>query len=571
MDSTASSSGTHENDSPDVEPSTSSGKHGETSTSRITASIPESKDSRKKQSKIGQFLRDARPCSASRSELLDKKITKMLVQDLLPLSLVEGGGFRELMATVEPNYSVPSRQTATRRIEVLYGIVKNDLLNELKEVDHIGLTTDSWTSRATESYVTVTAHFLTKDYVVKNNVLVTVNTEERHTADNLADFLTNVACEWEIEKKISAIVHDNASNIEAALRRLPFESISCFAHTLQLSIKKGLAIKEVDSALADASRIVTHFKHSVVALDELRKRQELFQLPKQTLIQQVKTRWNSAYDMVSRLIEQRRAVVDVLTDRSVTPFNSYQQLKISEESWELLKQLEKCLKPLKSATDVLSSQKNVTLSSVLPIAHSIVTHHLKSNSEDSDVIRSVKKNIAMDLEVRIKLNSPSELSKSALTLASLLDPRYKSLLFLPEEFRGVAQKTLEDLLEVEFSNMDTHDTEADSVPEEGGTCAIDFLLGPEYRNPSTLKQNEELSFYLKDPPIRPSEDPLIWWKRNDHRFPVLAKIARQYLVIPGTSVPAERVFSTAGLIISSIRSRLTPDHANMLIFLNKNM
>ena len=35
-------------------------------------------------------------------------------------------------------------------------------------------------------------------------------------------------------------------------------------------------------------------------------------------------------------------------------------------------------------------------------------------------------------------------------------------------------------------------------------------------------------------------------------------------------IPAERVFSTAGLIVNRLRTRLSPEHVDMLIFLNKN-
>lgn len=41
--------------------------------------------------------------------------------------------------------------------------------------------------------------------------------------------------------------------------------------------------------------------------------------------------------------------------------------------------------------------------------------------------------------------------------------------------------------------------------------------------------------------------------------------------IPGKSVPSEGVFSAAGLTVNRLRTRLTPDHVNMLIFLNKNI
>ena len=60
-------------------------------------------------------------------------------------------------------------------------------------------------------------------------------------------------------------------------------------------------------------------------------------------------------------------------------------------------------------------------------------------------------------------------------------------------------------------------------------------------------------------------------KENAERFPIIAKVAKRFLCIPATSVPAERVFSTTGLIINEKRSSLLPENSDMLIFLNKNL
>ena len=65
------------------------------------------------------------------------------------------------------------------------------------------------------------------------------------------------------------------------------------------------------------------------------------------------------------------------------------------------------------------------------------------------------------------------------------------------------------------------------------------------------------------------DDAIAWWKTHWASFPLLSKMARKYFSTPGTSVPTERLFSKAGEIISAKRNRLTSEHVNMFLFLNK--
>ena len=79
--------------------------------------------------------------------------------------------------------------------------MKESLLEILSSTDvHVAITTDSWTSRAVQSYFTVTAHYITSDWKLESKVLQTREMPERHTALNIAEKLQDSIKEWKIDE-----------------------------------------------------------------------------------------------------------------------------------------------------------------------------------------------------------------------------------------------------------------------------------------------------------------------------------------------------------------------------------
>ncbi len=76
---------------------------------------------------------------------------------------------------------------------------------------------------------------------------------------------------------------------------------------------------------------------------------------------------------------------------------------------------------------------------------------------------------------------------------------------------------------------------------------------------------------MKDITTGAINNSLIWWKENGKRYPTVAKLARRILCIPATSAPSERVFSTAGLTVTKLRNRMSPNNADMCVFLHDFM
>ncbi|XP_067266309.1 E3 SUMO-protein ligase ZBED1-like [Chanodichthys erythropterus] len=526
------------------------------------------------QPSIKSALARTRSCDAQRAEKITQGICKFIEMDILPLSIVEGNGFRELIHLLEPAYQIPSRRTITRLVEIHYEERKQQLFKELSKAERVALTTDCWTALTAESYITITCHYISDDWQMNSAVLLTESLPGRHTADHLAEKLNGAVEQWGLKGRVIACVHDNAANIVAANSptRVPWISVACFAHTLQLAINDGFAL-HLYRVISAASKLVSHFNHSTTATKALQKKQEQMGLATHRLTQSCKTRWNSVCEMFDRLVEQRWAVVAVLSDRTVTKLQDARILELKDEYWQLMEDTQPVLLALKCATTVMSAEKDVSISNTYPVTFGLINIHLMRSEGDGPRL----------IEFKTKIES-GEIVSFAPMISSMLDPRHKHLGFLTPTQRLAANVKLVELGEavgtdradiqqaggVEAALSDTDEGSENTVVATSQSSAMAQLLGDHYTTQCEAGSEAELQNFLRETPPPLNCTPTDWWKVNETRFPGLAKLARRYLCIPATSVPSERVFSAAGLTVTRLRSRLTPDHVNMLIFLNKN-
>jgi len=249
---------------------------------------------------------------------------------------------------------------------------------------------------------------------------------ESKTKINLASKISAVCEEWGITpRKVIAAVTDNGANIVAACQAVFGEAkhLACFAHKINLvaSTALGLTSRNGDedeplplppdgqesgddedevesgttiptegtselittkSVLTKVKKIVRFFRNSERASEELKTLQKQPR-PGETgqkadsqclkLVQQVVTRWNSTFYMLDRFLELlefvERALTKVArekTSKAVPP----PMLTITEE--EVAREIRDLLRPLAEVTKEISSEKNVTVSKVIPLYHCMV-------------------------------------------------------------------------------------------------------------------------------------------------------------------------------------------------------
>ena len=466
-------------------------------------------------------------------------------------------------------------------------------MEHLQAASYIALTSDVWTSLATQSYISATAHFITSEWELSSCVLQTLHFPESHTGVHISEKLKEICSNFNVPyDKVVAVVHDQGSNMQASLRILHddsgWASVNCAAHTLQLCVNEGLQIRSIAALLASGRKLVGHFKHSSKATAALAQKQKQMNMPVKRLIQDCPTRWNSSFYMLERILEIRWPISAVLGDESITK-KADRPLDFKSEQWTLAEDLLPSLQKIEIATVYFSEEEKISLSTALPIVFGLADD-LQALPDDSIAVQSFKQTVKATI---LKRRDVEEIS-SILLISTALDPRFKLIKYLDEDTKAEVIELVTSNTERLVGDIDCTMAESDCtmVDDTQGTLiefssysstqeqppvikkakksALDILLGPEEDTRGrTIKDEAEAYFHEKV--CARKTNVLEWWKLNESRFPNIAKLAKAVMCIPATSAPSERLFSAAGHIVNKRRTCLKPENVDVILFLNKNL
>ncbi|XP_053289312.1 E3 SUMO-protein ligase ZBED1-like [Pleuronectes platessa] len=515
-------------------------------------------------------------------------VVRFIAREMMPFSIVEKPAFRRMLQTFDSQYELPGRTYVSQTaIPQLYNSVKDSILKEIKDIPFYSATTDMWSSTNMTPYMSLTIHYITADWTLHSKCLETRYVPENHTADTLGENLKSALADWGLdEHKLVCITTDNGANIVAAIRNFGWSWLNCFGHNLHLAVCHGLDSDKDRTARAFGlcKSLVNTFNLSWLKRRDLRKAQSEANLPQHSLILDVVTRWGTKQKMVERVLEQLPAIRSVLVqDRKHSHLNpTWQDVSVLES-------INAAMKPLADFTDVLSGERYVTVSSVKPVMELIKDDLLSPGPDDTALTASIKQNMCRVLTEKYK--SPA--IQVLLRKATILDPRYRGSMEEAEALDDVKQQLVQELLDIigpeesgeGASGESCSNAAGGNVDEPTATAPTkkmklsDFLRNrrahltsqTQASFPKRVQADTELTKFLQEDALDAACDPLMWWHDNQRKYPLMAKLAQKYMCICATSTSSERMFSTAGHIVTPERSCLKPHKVNMLVFLARNL
>ena len=88
-----------------------------------------------------------------------------------PFSIVEDEGFRAALKFIQPKFDPPSASTISNYIDNMYKEEKVKLIEELKEIDFVAVTTDGGSSSNATSFQDLNVHYFDEDLKLKSSIL----------------------------------------------------------------------------------------------------------------------------------------------------------------------------------------------------------------------------------------------------------------------------------------------------------------------------------------------------------------------------------------------------------------
>ena len=495
-------------------------------------SSPASNPPRAKQAKLEE-------CFPVNDQVLNANMEEAVVDFLadsgVAFRVVGLDSFKRMMNVANRRVKIKQPKIYSRLVKVGAEQLKKDILGIITAVkgdlDCIAFTTYMWTSVAGTPFMSLTVHFIDRDFVLHRFTPYVAPFPARHTGKNISIGLDAMIEElgldngqWEL-----FAVSDNAANVKLGIRLSEhLKQYFCSIHTLELGVKDTFKNVPGMKAVVKKTKAIGKYTHkSTEANKALKREAKKENINFRKIVNPPNTRWSGYHDNLASVLYLKKPLMNLMASQ-----DDWSEYELSAGDWKLIAGAVELLKSVRDTIKAWEVEKEPSMHRVVEriyTMHSVIDQFVDNTNNNMFGI-----GFARELKKNIEKRFPNTGTDDKLRrFANYLAPQYKGI-------HLEATKTL-DSTKVEIK--DDVNSHADHHPEpEHEAAQVEVVpLSPTSRLRKKLmdrQQRTEIEGFHADR-ISPIEkeimryesfslpdkhvDILQWWRTHEKVLPLPVK------------------------------------------------
>ncbi|KAB2092192.1 hypothetical protein ES319_A02G012400v1 [Gossypium barbadense] len=433
-------------------------------------------------------------------------LAKMMIKLQCPLDMADQEFFKNFVKGLQPIIEFQSKDILSY-IHRIYDEEKEILqLYFDKLASKFNLTVSLWeNNNGKTAYCCLIAHFIDDSWELKMKTLGLRTLEDIYDTKAVGGIIRSLVSEWNIGSKVCSITVDNSFLDDSMIQQI---KENCLSDRSSLSSAHWfISFTLLEDGFREMDDLLFKLKKSIRYVTETRHGKLKFQ--------EAVDRRESDFDILDSALRSREIFC------KLEEIDANFKLNPSMEEWKNAAALQSCLR----CFDDIKGTQSLTGSLYFTKLCDIYNKFPQLEESNPPFVPSMKR----------KFDYYWSLCSLAFAVAAVLDPSLNSNLWIFHTFlRDVYHKYAGEANNLTESTSVLGDSNRSST-ESTNECLLDSFR----KRVSTSNLNEEaseLNCYLNEPLVLPEDgaifDILGWWCGKSQKFPILAKMARDFLAIP---------------------------------------